>query len=270
MRVLLGLLLVAVVAGKWVEPSAMGPFQTKDAVIYVNGTVKTHLYYPVNAPGPLPLVANAGAGPVIPIHLASHGIVIATGGGWEDPNNGTCSDHQLRIISALRNNISAHPVLPKVDFSHVGLMGWSHCSTCSLGSAARGAEGVVAAALIHGVCLPGECSFSGRDVKVPTFYMCGEDDHTVPCESVKKIYDESPKHLWGKNVFAELAGAKHGEITIPLPGGRWNFYIVEFMMCWLSKNQTACGNIYGTGPDALCTAGLMTNCTHSNASSIYV
>jgi len=249
----------------------MGPYQTDKARIKDQNV---NLYYPVNASGPFPLVSNAGAGPVIPIHLASHGFVVVEGPGWGPPNdpNLTCSKDQLHIIAALRSNKSLHPVLLNVDFSRVGLMGWSHCSTCSLGSATIGAEGVVAAALVHGVCLPQHdtCHYRGKDVKVPTFYMCGEKDGTAPCTKVKEIYDESPKDLWGKNVFAELADASHGEIKIPLPGGRWNFYIVQFMMCWLSRNQTACANMYGTGQDALCTAGLMTNCTHSKVSPTYV
>lgn len=127
-----------------------------------------------------------------------------------------------------------------------------------MNSAASGAEGVIAAAAIHG---KGPADFG--KVKVPTFYMCGEKDTTVRCSAVIKGYDQTPKALWGKNVFAELKGADHLEVQKPLPGGRWDYYIAQFLLCYLNTDSAACDNIYGKSRDSLCGGGLMVECNHA-------
>lgn len=272
-----------------VPPSAMGTHTTTDARFYVGGftggdgsnaTQNAYLVYPATGDGPFPLVAwahgccqkqallIASNYRSILVHMASHGVVVASFTSCLIQ----CGHHkfsadQLHLISALRGHPELHPVLSKVDFSRVGVMGHSMGAAATVTSAAaasvgrRGAEGIIAAVAIHGT--PQNDDATAGLVRIPIFYTCGDKDHEVSCNGdVKKAFRETPA-LGGQNVFSEMRGASHLEIQQPLPGGRWDFHVVQFMLCHLNNDTAACADIYGTASHAMCSAGQMVECEYS-------
>lgn len=248
----------------------MGDYETAADLFHLGGfkatggTQDVYLIYPVGASGPFPFVAFAhGCCKKSPEDtrndydalyrdLAIHGVVVGAFFSCQNwCGNGVFSTDQLHLIDALQSDPSLHPMLPQVDFQRVTLMGHSLGGGATITSAASGHGGVVAAAAIH------PSAGDAADVKVPTFYLCGEKDTTVSCPSVKKQYQ---KTAVARSVFAELQGAGHLEIQKPLPGGRWNYYLVQFALCHLQSSKSACDVIYGAGGDSLCSGGLMVDC----------
>jgi len=268
------------------EPPAGGNLTVETEYFYLGGfkgpfggfNMRTkqdaYLVYPTGAEGPFPLVAFAHGCckttvndtkndyDAIMRNLASQGVVVASFSSCIfQCGNEAFSGDQLHLVSALRANPQLHPILPRVDFDRVGLMGHSMGGGATITSAGSGATGIRAAAAIHPSKGP------AADVQVPMFYMCGSSDPLVGCSGVKDMYNKAPEAALRQSVFADLTGAGHLEIQTPMPGGRWDFYIGQFMLCHLNADATACGNIYGDGPAAMCTAGLMVECLHNmNAS----
>jgi dienelactone hydrolase len=281
---LLCLFALADVSSSPVEPSAMGRYgHTDDAYFYVGGFQGTgvqdaYLVYPSNATGPFPLVAFAhGAFKHSPndtandykalmVHIASHGIVVAAYNTClfecKDP---IYASDQLHLITMLRNNPHLHPVLSHVDFTQIAVVGHSMGGGASITNAGSGLPGVVAAVAIH-PATGGIWGGDGSKVQVPTFYLCGSRDMAVSCSSVKDQYEKTPRALQTQNVFSELKGAEHTEIQKPLPGGRWDYYIVQYLLCKFKVfGGEGCAVIYGTSPDSMCEAGLMVKgeCLHN-------
>jgi len=256
------------------EPSAQGPYSTAGEYFYAGGfkakgplvvnSQDIYLVYPTDAAGPFPIVSFAHGCCKFSVNdtktdydaifrnLASNGVVVASFSSclFACPNEAFSTD-QLHVISVLQESPELHPVLANVDFSRVALMGHSLGGGSTITAAGSGYEGVVAASAIH------PSAGDAGDVKVPTFYMCGADDSTVHCSDVKKMFAQTPT---ARSVFADLSGANHLEIQTPMPGGRWDFYLVQFNLCHLNNDDEACAYIYSTGADAICTGGLMADC----------
>jgi predicted dienelactone hydrolase len=268
----------------------MGMYQTSSAYFYVGGFKGTgvqdaYIVYPIgNITGPFPLVAFAhGAFKHTPndtasdykailTHMASHGMVVAAFNTClfecDDP---IYASDQLHLITMLRENPHLHPVLAHVNFNQIALAGHSMGGGATITNAGSDMLGLVTAVAIH-PATGGIWGGNGSNVKIPTFYMCGSRDLVVPCPTVKAQYENTPPIgvLQTLNVFAELQGAEHTEIQTPLPGSRWDYYIVQFLLCqFKSSNTKACAVIYGTSPSSMCEAGLMvrSECLHNMTAS---
>ena len=233
------------------EPSAMGEHSTDNITFYLGGfkgpgVQDAYLVFPSDLvqssqEGSLPLVAfSHGAFKktsndtghdynAILRHVASHGIVVAAYNTCLfECNYRIYSEDQLHLISALHTNTALHPILPKVNFSAVALMGHSMGGGTTITNAGSGFPGLLAALAIH-PATGGSWGGDGAAVKIPTFFMCGQADEAVHCPSVKDQYQKTPAGI--PKVFAELKGATHLEIQKPLPGGRWDYYIVQYLLC---------------------------------------
>ena len=140
-------------------PSAMGPHETTTSSFYVGGFVAggnqdAYLVLPKDyataPPGSYPLVAfahgccknsvNQSASDYnsVFVHLASHGMVVASYNTClGECNMVTFADDQKHLVAALHADPSLHPVLDKVDFTRVGLLGHSMGGGATVFSAAK-------------------------------------------------------------------------------------------------------------------------------------
>lgn len=263
-----------------------GPYKIQREVFYlggfpegpIGGAEDVHIVYPLNTVGAIPIISFAPGCCKTSVnnsqqeydslfcHVASYGFLVAL--------FQTCthqcsvlhlSEHQLYVVSALEANLNLHPILSKVDFSRVGLMGHSIGGTAAIKGASLGIPSVRAVAAIH----PGNWTPSYTFVaqgQAPIFFMAGETDRAVAADWVKSEYMHSPRDHTVANVFAELRCANHLEIMVEyhgwLPGSTiWNYYIGQFMMCHLYQYATACSKIYACGNGALCSDARLKQCS---------
>jgi hypothetical protein len=212
-------------------PSAMGPYAVTTADFYVGGfqaggNQDAYLVLPQNydearnASFPLVVFAhgccknsvNQSASDYnsVFVHLASQGMVVASYNTCLDTCNMiTFSGDQLHLINELVERPDLHPVLAKVDFSSVAIMGHSMGGGSTIFSAAsNGTASVVVAdavdstsrrvsasddvAIKVAVVIDPAPSTAAPFIRMPTLFGCGQNDTVVPCWSIKAMYELSP------------------------------------------------------------------------------
>ena len=213
-------------------PSAMGNLSTTSATIPNVGGFKAgpeprnqdvYLFYPTDGSGNYPLVAFAHGCCKTSIdsshtdyiavftHLASNGIVVAAFNTCLDKCPiGTYSADQVHLVEAISRNISLHPILGAVDFSRVVLMGHSMGGGATVDSSAASPTGVTIRAAVAIDPAPG---LRAGDIKVPTFFGCGQNDTIVPCWSVQLMFEAAPSSS-GRHVYSVLRNAGHCDIQV--------------------------------------------------------
>jgi predicted dienelactone hydrolase len=230
-------------------PSAMGPYAVTTADFYVGGfqaggNQDAYLVFPreyaASPAAGFPLVAfahgccknsvNQSASDYnsVFVHLASHGMVVASYNTCLDTCNMiTFSGDQLHLINELVERPELHPVLAKVNFSSVAILGHSMgggstvFSAAARNIAAADDDYAAAASAVGGsvfiadnvessssrssghvvsdqveirvaVAIDPAPSIAAPKVRIPTFFGCGQNDTIVPCWSVKAMYELSP------------------------------------------------------------------------------
>jgi len=180
--------------------------------------------------------------------IASRGIVVVA------VNQGTCGEwsvQQMYAVTGSQKNQTLHTVLQYVDFSSIGVIGHSEGGAYTMESATKANDFPIKA----GVFSHGGSQNAAPDIPkdLPTFFVSGTADPRR-----RKLYWAFQGTISVPRIFATILGGKH---MYPAHGSPMNVMMAHFLACYLIPSKDSCEIIYGDGPDSLCKANPMGDCT---------
>lgn len=219
---------------------------TADGGVAITYPVSMNLTYPI-----VSLLHGSGSGKFVDLSnsIASLGIVVVAP--WAC---GQLDDQQLWAVAGSEKHQDLHPVLSRVDFTKVGLIGHSMGAAWTFSSGVRAHDyDVKAIVASHGAS-------TNAAAKLPSdlAVMCATGSGDPKRRFLWYAYLDTPAR---PRIYAELSGGRHMEPEGP---GRLNEFDAHFLGCYLLPDKTArarsCDKIYGNGTDTLCKKNPMSGC----------
>merc|ERR1711953_1406553 len=180
--------------------------------------------------------------------VASTGIVVVA------VHQGTCGElsvQQMYAVTGSQQNQNLHEALPYVDFSSIGVIGHSQGGAYTMESATKAREFPIKAAVAsHGGSSNAAPSIPSD---LPIFFVSGTSDPRR-----RRLYWAFQATKSVPRIFATILGGRH---MYPAHGSPMNIMMAHFLACYLIPRKKSCDIIYGDGPDSLCKANQMGDCT---------
>merc|ERR1711953_342945 len=180
--------------------------------------------------------------------VASTGIVVVA------VHQGTCGElsvQQMYAVTGSQQNQNLHEALPYVDFSSIGVIGHSQGGAYTMESATKAREFPIKAAVAsHGGSSNAAPSIPSD---LPIFFVSGTADPRR-----RRLYWAFQATKSVPRIFATILGGRH---MYPAHGSPMNIMMAHFLACYLIPRKKSCDIIYGDGPDSLCKANQMGDCT---------
>jgi len=223
---------------------------------------KVNVYYPANLTGKVPLltyghgvgfgghwVAVFGRGQLRP--LASHGFFVAAA---QNGPHHMChiSVDMVRVIHHLQTHPSASAYRDLIDFSRVGVIGYSMGSRGVLDIAGNN-DIVTKFNIKAAVALMPHCVYGCPVPLVPTFYFAGTADDVCPSGAIER---EFRVQRFKPVMFKKVGGAAHGECS-PVGLSRYLTEAVAMLRCYLKKEEKGCAAVRA----GECSEGRTHDCT---------